>query len=356
MHRLLKCVGLIVAVMPLDISAPAHANEPDPYATVQRVLTEHVVPEITDFAGQAKRLPGTLKTVCETGDDAAREELDSRLRDTIKAYARIDFLRFGPLQQDGLREKISYWPDPRGIMQRQLRQFMASPDAANATPDLMLKQSAALQGLPALEQLVFPKNTAPLGPDPAQKSRCTVAIAIAGALATNAELVRERWTKEGGWKDKMLRPGSDNDTYKEPSESASELVKALLVGLQLISDVQVKPLIDPKPEGFGPYLASGSSREYYRESVASLHKFYEAIALEGALDDKQGWIVNWAGGAWRTILLSDGAGGYAMSGQKDGAPPAREVFDKIVGLRKLVSREMAAASKLTVGFNELDGD
>ncbi len=44
----------------------------------------------------------------------------------------------------------------------------------------------------------------------------------------------------------MLQPGPDNDTYKDASESAGELVKALLVGLSLTADLQLKPQIDAK--------------------------------------------------------------------------------------------------------------
>jgi uncharacterized protein len=348
----LLCAGLGIA---LNIT-PVASAELDPYAVVQRVLAKHVIPEVSAFADATSPLPNKAENVCKTGDEAAREELEGQLRKAIYAYARVDFLRFGPMQRNGMREKLSFWPDPRGIMRRQLRQFLSSKGAETATTELMLKQSAALQGLPALEALVFDQTDGTLGPDPSQTKRCTVAMAVAGAIATNANTVKEQWLKEGGWKDKMLRPGSDNDTYKEPSESASELVKALLVGFQLTSDVQVKPLIAAKDEPYGPYLTSHSERQFFLENIKSIHKFYETLALESALADDQGWIVNWAGGAWRTILASDGAGGYADGARKPGAPQPREVFDKIVGLRKLVSREMAAASKLTVGFNELDGD
>ena len=68
------------------------------------------------------------------------------------------------------------------------------------------------------------------------------------------------------------------------------------------------------------------------------------------------WVKNWVGGAWRTIEASDGAGGRSQKAQRDDAPPLREVFDKMNGLRKLVVGEMTVDAGLTVGFNELDGD
>ena len=53
--------------------------------------------------------------------------------------------------------------------------------------------------------------------------RCKLAQAIAGNISARGVALHEGWTKPNGWKDKLLRPGSDNDTYKEPQESATEI-------------------------------------------------------------------------------------------------------------------------------------
>ncbi len=95
---------------------------------------------------------------------------------------------------------------------------------------------------------------------------------------------------------------------------------------------------------------------HYAAFVASLNEFYDALGLEAYLDAEQAWVKNWADGAWRAIRSSDGVGGRVANDQRATAPSLRELFDKITGLRKLVSRELATASHLTVGFNELDGD
>jgi hypothetical protein len=67
-------------------------------------------------------------------------------------------------------------------------------------------------------------------------------------------------------------------------------------------------------------------------------------------------VKNWVGGAWRSIESSDGVGGLRRRAQRKDAPPLREVFDKMGGMRKLILGEMCVDARLTVGFNELDGD
>ena len=324
-------------------------------ALVISALEKHILPRVAAVEIAAGPLAGDVKRVCENGDDASREELSGHFRQAVEAWAGVDFLRFGPMLDAGLREKISFWPDPRGILARQLRQFLVSSDVTAVEGGAIAKQSAALQGLPALEVLLTDKD-APLAPGSASAFRCAFALAIAENVAALTHRLHDAWSKASGWKDKMLRTGSDNDTYKDSQESAAEIVKALLVGFQLIGDVQVKPRLEAATTLAGPFEKANLSKAYYASSVASLQALYDTVALEDYLPEDKDWVKNWAGGAWRVIQASDGAGGRSASAAKDEAPVLRVLFDRITGLRKLIVGEMSPAAGLTVGFNELDGD
>lgn len=348
-------VALVIAVAGSARSQPLAAAEADPYEIVKAVLETHVVPRIGAFRSVAADLAPAIDNLCRSGKRPARAEAFNKFRIAVEKLAEIEFLRFGPMQQKGMREKLFFWPDPRGILPRQMRQFLAGPEAQSATIETIKKQSAALQGLPALE-ILLTTDKPNLGPGSESAKNCAVARGIARAIADNAVVLHDDWTREGGWKDRMLRPGSDNDTYKEPSESASELVKALLVGFQLVGDVQVKPRMAATQRATGPYAQSKLTKAHYAAFVSSLHAFYDTLGLERFLADDQAWVKNWADGAWRAIRSSDGVGGKVAGASRSTPPPLRELFDKITGLRKLVARELATASHLTVGFNELDGD
>lgn len=351
-------LGLACVALLLDCGsavAPATAAEPQShYVLVQNVLEKHIIPHMNEFHHTAAGLPELVSRVCETGDDATREELGGQFRKVVDAWAGIWYLRFGPLEQSSQRDRFAFWPDPRGVMQRQLRQTLANKDAAVIAPGGLAKQSAAIQGLPALEVLLTDKET-PLAPGEAAQYRCALASAIAQNLDDIARAIADGWTKEGGWKDKMLRPGSDNDTYKEPAEAANEIMKSLLTGLQLTGDVLVKPRLDAKFSG-GAFEKANASKDFYRHTVASLDEMYEVSGIESYLPEDKDWARNWAGGTWRAIKASDGTGGTAQGVAKADAPPLKELMSRISGMRQLLSKEMIPAAGLTVGFNELDGD
>ena len=356
-----------LALWVFALTSPAGAREiQSHFALVQTTIEKFVVPRFEALDQAAAQLPRAAEVVCKTGDGAAREDLQAHFRDTVQAWAAVEFLRFGPVAEGGRRERFSFWPDPRGVMARQLRQLIASKDLKAIEGGALAKQSAAVQGLPALEVLLTDKDK-PLGPGEASAYPCALAKAIAGNLAGLAHEMQDGWTKPGGWKDKMMRPGSDNDTYKEPAEAAGEFVKAFLTGLQLLGDTQVKPRLEAEVKAgtdvppkdklvSGPFEKANLAREYFMAGAAANEALYQAMDLEGYLPEDKDWVKSWAGGAWKTIRDSNGAGGSAAGAKPADAPPMRELHSKIGGLRQLVAKEMASAAGLTLGFNELDGD
>lgn len=324
-------------------------------AMVRAAIEQYIVPHIDALKAAAKPLPDAVANVCKSGSAEADKALEDQFAKIVIGYAGVDFLRFGPMLENGRREQISFWPDPRGFVARQLRLLLLSKDEAIAKPGAMAKQSAAVQGLPALEALMHDKDV-PLGPADAAHYRCIVAEAIAANIVRLADEVADEWEKPGGWSDKMLHPGPANDTYKNESEAAVEVVKALIVGLSLTGDLQVKPHVDPKIRLAPPYAKSGLQAAFYEASIASLHQLYDTLQLESWLPPDRFWMKDWVSGTWRTLESSDGAGGRSPYAKREDAPTAREVFDRTNGLRNMVANRLSVAAKLTVGFNELDGD
>jgi predicted lipoprotein len=336
-------------------TAVSAAEPPSHLEMVRTAIETHIIPHIDALKTAAEALPPAVENVCKSGSPEARHALETKFADAVTAYAAVDFLRFGPMLEKGRREQISFWPDPRGFVSRQLRLTLLNKDEKIAEPGMLAKQSAAIQGLPALEALMHDKDV-PLGPTEPAHFRCILAEAIARNIVRLASEVSEGWEKPGGWKDKMLNPGPENDTYKSAAESAVEIVKAFLVGLSLTGDLQLKPQVDPKIKLTPPYQKSGLQKQFYTASITSLHELYNALRLEDYLKPDKAWMKGWSQGTWRTIESIDGAGGHAPHAQRKDTPTTREVFDRMNGLRNIVANHLSVAAGLTVGFNELDGD
>nr|MCU0732613.1 imelysin family protein [Hyphomonas sp.] len=290
------------------------------------------------------------------GSAEAAAKLREAVRETAAALAAVDFYRFGPLAEQGRREKLAFWPDPRGTVARQLRQLTASADVNVLEEGAIARQSAALQGLPALELLVA-DEAVPLGPSPQAQFRCRLADAISGNIATLSQDVLQGWTAPDGMRARMLSAGPGNAMYKTHAEAAAEFVKSLLTGLQAVAEQQLKPRLDGKgPGSKGPYGKLGLERDVYASAVQSLRDLYGLLDFEANLARDKAWMKNWAKGSWRAMAMSDGMGGPGKDTPAADAPAMKEVVSRIGGMRMLIGWEMASASGIAIGFNELDGD
>ena len=142
----------------------------------------------------------------EPGDSAPRSAPPSTA--TIRAWADVDFLRFGPMAQDGRYERFAFFPDVHGTGARQIRGFLVSQDEKLLKPGALAGQSAAVQGLPALESLLFSGKAALLQPAPPEPFRCALAVAVAKNMQTIADDALAGWQGEKSWAALIETPGA----------------------------------------------------------------------------------------------------------------------------------------------------
>ena len=164
----------------------------------------------------------------------------------MRAWAGVDFLRFGPMAQDGRYERFAFFPDVHGVGARQIRGFLVSQDEALLKPGAIAKQSAAVQGLPALESLLFPGKAALLLPAPPEPFRCKLAVAVAENTHTIAGEALAGWQGDESWATLLEKPAADNPVYRTHTEAMTEILKAILTGIEQVRDQR---------------LASGALRE-----------------------------------------------------------------------------------------------
>lgn len=323
---------------------------------VIRVLDQHTIPSFSTLKDASAKLPAAVTDACTTEGGDASAALRGAFLETAKALAGADFYRFGPLADQGRRERLSFWPDPRGAVSRQLRALLAAKDETVLTPEGISRQSAAVQGLPALELLITDKERL-LAPGEGTKFSCGLARAIAQNIATISREAYEAWTAADGMRAKLFAAGPANSTYKTPSEAAAELLRSLLMGLQAVADLQLKPrLASAKPVAKGPFAKLGLERDVYQAAIVSLQKLYGALDLEADVAPEKNWMKGWAAGAWRAMSISDGMGGGTRGVATADAPKLNEIVSRMSGLRMLIGKEMSRASGIAIGFNELDGD
>lgn len=351
------------------ISGPLHALPiRKTHGTMVRdTIDTFILPRIEGFAQSTGQLTSSVAAVCNAnGEEAARNAAAQKaFRDTVKSWGGLDFVRFGPATREHRLERIFFWPDPRGFASRQLGPLLAAKKPELLEPGALARQSVAVQGLTALEILLFDEKT-PLGTgtDDAARYRCALASAIAANLHTIAREMRDGWQGDDGFRSKMLRPGSDNLLYKDATETVREVAKALATGLELCRDRFVLPELtavtaDPPRRVRLAFEASGATGDYLRASLASLHELYDAIGFDAFVPPDKPWMESFLPNAWKS-LLADAARLDELRAKERGSEAHLRALRKmrfdLGGIRNIIAKELAPNADIVMGFNELDGD
>jgi len=373
----LKSTALAL-VFALGLAAPVVASSPAPSPPplvrkthaemVQDTVDKYVFPHLEAFAAETSHLRAAMDTLCQEGaapGPEARSALSAAFAAVVKAWAGVDFIRFGPGMQKNRIERVFFWPDPRTFTSRQLSQVLAKRDAATLAPGAIERQSVAVQGLTALEILIFDAK-APLGEggDDAARYRCGFARAIAVNLETVAGELRTGWAGDGGYRMKMLAPGPDNLLYKDASESARDVVKALATGLDVTSNRFAIPELtaishQPPKTSRLPFERAGLTSAFFVASLDALHELFDTTGLAAYIPADKPWMAKFFRPAWAE--MDENAAHLDPlrvddRGSEEHLEALRKMKFDLSGMRTIISKELAPNAGIVLGFNELDGD
>jgi predicted lipoprotein len=278
------------------------------------------------------------------------------------AWSGVEILRFGPLVQANRYERLAFWPDTRGVMPKQVQALIAAQDDALLKPGALSGRSVAVQGLPALEYVLYGEPALlEQGGTPGFAYACGYARAVAANVAAISRDVAQAWSAQGDFGRQFAHPQADNDLYRDPQEVAAEAMKALSTGLQFARDVKIVPVLGDTAAAARPKRAafwrSKLSTRLLAASVDGLKAFY----LAGAYPLP-------AGDAWMDASVR---GELASAAQTLRAVPvplepalAEEEGRRLLTLASLtlknakaiVDQDLAPALGVMIGFNALDGD
>lgn len=350
LRRSLVLAGVGLAVL-LGPTGPALA-ESDPASQGRELMAGFVQPSTAAFAEAAQKAQAAVGALCSAGltaDEGARARARDAFAGVLGAWSRLAFLRFGPLQEDNRYERLFFWPDPRGLVVRQMRPLLAE-GADGPTANDIATHSVAVQGLPALELMLFGSAFDTGAP------ACRHAQAVAANVSAIAAAVRQEWQPDGAFGERFLQPGDGNPYYRNAAERDNEMVKALAGGLQFIDTAELSPMLQPGDRVASrraPFWRSGLTFLHVKEHLQGVADFYRAAGFSPPAD------LQWAQEAW----LAEMQRAIEVSGDLAGQSPDQWQAERISLLRMMIENareilvhDVAPGLGVTIGFNALDGD
>lgn len=354
---------LIFAACIWTIAGPAGAQ--DFSADIKNSIDGYIRPAADGFVRAADDLPPAIDAVCAETAAETKAVFAKRYGDAVTAFAKISFLRYGPLLEDDRLNRLAFMPDPRGIAQRQIRKILATKDETATDAAALKDKSVAVQGLTALQLIAFDKDGQVALGDPG-KTRdfiCGYAKAIAVNVAQVADDVAAAWDDPDGYSSVLLSPGSKNDHVRTSKDAMEVIFNALVTGLVIAKDQDVLPALGKGPDSAKPnrvpFSRSGNGIAYVGAELKGIEDALRVAGFEPVLDEEYAWIPD-------SIYFEFGNAQNLLAGI---APPIRQSIEDgdtynrlkvltltINSLRDTMAGELAGALSLSGGFNALDGD
>ncbi len=367
MRRLLKNLIVVLAgFYSCSVPIPASAlDEAGAQRIVESAVDGYILPSLEDFRQEAVRLNSDTARFCQTRTAEAFDRLRLQFKPLAESYARISFLTFGPLLDENRFERLAYWPDRKGIGLRQVQKILADGDKTVISVASLQNKSVAVQGLLALEFLLFgsPSEQLLAGPDEQTDFLCGYAQAISSNIQDISRALSDDWNGPDGFAALLKAPSEQNAAYRNEKEAAAEILAALATGTQTVRRRMVDDVIGSEPGRAKPKRAlfwrSGNALPVLTARSDGLHDYYRALNLADFLGEETAWIdgsVNFEFRNAKRAIGSLSPDGYLRL--KDPGIHAKFVYLGIVldGLNDLVAGHIFDALSLTAGFNALDGD
>lgn len=358
--------------MAFGLASPgAHADIPDEnyQAVLAHLLGTVMPPKLDEFHASTETLTQEFEDFCSDPDAGGLEDAQTAFHAAMDIWQEIQPWRMGPLVANGRDQHIEYWPDKHGTAARQFRKLMFDKPAAYTDPEKLAGASAALQGFPALEEVLFAEDHGDqmIAADEDGVFLCQYGTAIATNLGTLSAELQDEWPE---FASAMENAGPDSMDYPTAKFAATDLYRALHEGLLIIS---TQKLARPLGENAEDARASRAESPLSNRSLRNIE--HNLIGLFAIYDGKWGDIGEEGKGLaalidnslldrsfrlnWQTV--GDSVAELPPSvtevlEQPDGYETLADLKGQIEFLTTLVENDVGGNTQLGGGFNALDGD
>lgn len=330
-----------------------------------------LLPAHRDFALAAQQLAQASQAFCQAPDEAGLSANRGAWQHSATAWSALQLKSFGPLTEDNISWQIQFWPDRKNLVARKLEGLLKNIDADTAiNAEAVAQASVVVQGLSALEYLLFDEVAGQLQPYLEQPQRCQMLMAIAEHQRRVSQSLFEAWLPEGGnYLATFLNPGPENLIYPDHRQAMAALLESLVSGAELIKrDKLERPLglakDDARPQVYLlEWWRSRFSKEAIIGNLNGLQRLYLADELYG-LDDylrehQHGELAKRLVTAFeRSIKAASAIDVELFHAGQDAASRAEidTLYKAVSELLELLKEPLPEALGITLSFNGADGD
>lgn len=340
---------------------------------VVRSIKDFIRPHYKHLAHEAKIMAELMDDLCKQRSSRQYQNAQMQFSNLVDTWSHIELIRFGPARDNHRFERINFWPDRKGLGLRQVQRILAKHDMSALDVSSLQQKSVAVQGLGALEYILYGGGANELIEGKQQKKettltkdqgafRCAYGYAVASALAENSSSLSMAWKNDAGYMHLMLHPGS-NSPYRSYKEVVQDLIQSMTESLQFTRDIKILTVLGEKSakarEKRAPFWRSNLTLVVIQANIEAVVQLFETGRFADALPQKESWLP-------QTIRFETKQAIQAL--EQLTMPFHSAIHDEIGrnlitfstiaigGAQQAIGDYYAERTNLGFGFNSLDGD
>lgn len=240
------------------------------YRLLLATVNERLVPAHQRLYDQSKLLNSAAKGFCEKPGNASLKATRESWLQAMLAWQALSMIDFGPVETTNARFLFQFWPDPLNLVERKLATRIAGKNP-DISPEQLAQASVAVQGLSAMEYLLFDEAIAKVRRYAGHKHLCRILTATAANLEANAGQLNRLWADFGK---RYVSPELEKSHPGYFVTNVEKLFSSLITSLETIKNRKLGAAL-----GIAPVLPSAIPGE--ETSPAAKSRAANAFLLEG---------------------------------------------------------------------------
>jgi len=357
-----------ICLMALVVSTGAacaqdKAPRPPIEPVLKQMLSGYIQPAYGAVNVAASELKTTTAMLCAKPSTDNLEAVRAAFRTTADRWARVEWLRLGPVMSENRLERMLFFPDRKGTGRKQVQAAIASKDDSVTKVATLAGQSVAMQGLGALEFILFGSGSNGLAQSD-EAYRCAFADAVASNLVNLSGEMIAGWQDGGRYASVFLAPGPGNPLFRNDTEALNLLLGQMIHGLEAIRDTRMNAFLDrQRPDHDRPksalYWRSEMTLPSIRANLEGLDVLFNESGIEIVAKDMAPRLADAIRFEFRQAIRT-AQGLEAPVSDLLSNPQTREKLVYLDYAIKIIvgrlDQEFAQAGGLAVGFSFGDGD
>jgi len=237
---LTKFAGLILFLSGCQLALGQNLiTRDEDWTAINIVVTDElVIPAYQNLESRSLELISATESFCFDLSVPNLDLLKNAYQQSMSAWQAIQHIQFGPITYFNWNYRMQYWPDDRGTSGRQLSSLIASEDETLLVSDSFARQSVGVQGLPALERILY--NDDALIEFQNNNYLCLLSGTIARNINEISSGVSQRWQDE--FRALVLDPVTGG-VYENAEDLSIDFLKSLQEAIAKIRDQKLAPAL-----------------------------------------------------------------------------------------------------------------